>query len=41
MEMERNAHERRVGSGILGLKFVDGSKVTSVGDNGGASAVRI
>lgn len=39
--MKRNAHEGRVGGGILGLELVDGRKVTSVGDNGGARAVRI
>lgn len=38
--MESNIHEGRVGGGILRLKLVDGSEVTSVGDNGSARAVR-
>lgn len=40
MRMESNIHEGRVGGGILRLKLVDGSEVTSVGDNGSARAVR-
>lgn len=40
MRMESNIHEGRVSGGILRLELVDGSKVTSVGNNGGARAVR-